>query len=272
MRISTTSRNPGQQNKHWAHPSAFRAAGARLVAVFFWLAVWQGLSLWIGQPLLLVSPLTAIRALVSLMGQLSFYRSVAGSLGKVLWGFAMGAALGVALAALARALPPMEALFTPLMQAVKATPVASFVILALIFVRSRYLSVLMAFLMVLPILYTHTLAGFKSVDEKLMEMARVFRMGRAARIRGVYLPAAYPHLLSGCALSLGMSWKAGIAAEVIGLPDGAIGTALYQAKIFFSTPELFAWTLAVILMSMGLEKAVLALVRFLNRRLEGEGQ
>ena len=271
MRTSTLfSRKAGKPNQDKAHPSAFRAAGARLVAVLFWLAVWQGLSLWIGQDILLVSPLTAFQTLLGLMGQGSFYRAVAGSLGRVLWGFFLGALLGTALAALAYALPLTEVLFTPLMQTAKATPVASFVILALVFIRARYLSVLTAFLMVLPILYTNILTGLKEVDWRLMEMARVFRMRPFARIKGIYLPAAYPYFLSGCALSLGMSWKAGVAAEVIGLPDGAVGTALYQAKIFFSTPEMFAWTTAIILLSVGLERAVTALVRWLNRRLEGE--
>ena len=154
------------------------------------------------------------------------------------------------------------------MQTIKSTPVASFVNLALIFISSRYLSVLMGFLMVLPLLYTNVLTGLKGTDKKLIEMARVFRMKKSARIRAIYLPAAYPNFLSACALALGLSWKAGIAAEVIGLPDRSTGEALYQAKIFFSTPELFAWTLAIILLSVALEQAMLHLVGAVNRRLK----
>lgn len=247
-----------------------RRAGVRLAAVLFWLLVWQGVSLWIGQDILLVSPVAAARAFVELLGQADFYGTVVNSLLHVAAGFLAGVLTGTALAALACALPPVGTLLKPLMHAIKATPVASFVILALIFIRSQYLSVLMAFLMVMPILYTNVLAGLQGVDRKLMEMARVFRMSMGARIRAIYLPAAYPHFLSACALSLGMSWKSGIAAEVIGLPDRSIGGALYQAKIFFNTPELFAWTLAIILLSVGLERAVLVGVRALSRRLKGE--
>jgi NitT/TauT family transport system permease protein len=66
-----------------------------------------------------------------------------------------------------------------------------------------------------------------------------------------------------------MSWKAGIAAEVIALPSRSIGEALYQAKIFFSAPEMFAWTLAILILSVLLEQGILLIMRFINRHIEG---
>ena len=248
--------------------SRAKAVGVRLFSVLFWLIVWQVASVCVNQSLLLVSPITAIKTLFRMLGEISFYEAVLGSLVRILTGFLLGVALGTALAALSYICHPVEILLRPLMQTIKSTPVASFVILALIFISSRYLSVLMGFLMVLPLLYTNVLTGLKGTDKKLIEMARVFRMKKSARIRAIYLPAAYPNFLSACALALGLSWKAGIAAEVIGLPDRSIGEALYQAKIFFSTPELFAWTLAIILLSVALEQAMLHLVGAVNRRLK----
>ena len=258
-----------------AHPAPSRvknrakAVGVRLFSVLFWLIAWHAGSAALGQSIILVSPVTAIRTLFQMMGTADFYQSIFGSLSRILLGFFAGVLLGTLLAALSYMLPPVGTLLSPLMHAIKATPVASFVILALIFISSRYLSILMGFLMVLPILYTNVLTGLRGTDRKLIEMAKVFKMKPLARIRAIYLPAAYPSFLSACALSLGMSWKAGIAAEVIGLPDQSIGEALYQAKIFFSTPELFAWTLAIILLSVGLEQAVLYAAKRLSRRLDG---
>lgn len=271
MKHSTSFPEVNKKNIMKAHPSASRvkAAGARLLAILFWLGVWQVGSMAIGQELLLVSPITAIRTLFTLMGDAEFYLSILNSLMRILGGFFLGVALGALLAVFSYMCPPVATLLSPLMYAIKATPVASFVILALIFISSRYLSVLMAFLMVLPMIYTNVLTGLRNTDRKLLEMAKVFHMKPGARIRAIYLHAVYPHFLSACALSLGMSWKAGIAAEVIGLPDQSIGEALYQAKIFFSTPELFAWTLMIIMLSVGLEQAVMWVVRLVKRRLEG---
>ncbi len=241
------------------------------LAIAFWLGVWQLLSSLIGQEILIVSPVRAARTLLNFLGKASFWRAVGSTFSRILAGFVLAMALGAALAALSCAFRPVRILLHPLMHAVKATPVASFVILALIFIRARYLSVFISFLMVLPIAYTNLLAGLDSADGKLLEMARLFRVPLARRIRGIYLHAVYPHWISACALSLGMCWKAGVAAEVIGLPDGSIGASLYQAKIFFNTPELFAWTLAIILISVLFEKGFMWLLTRLQRRIEGVG-
>ncbi|NLG23725.1 MAG: ABC transporter permease subunit [Clostridiales bacterium] len=233
----------------------------RALAAAAWLIAWQAASQAVSQRFLLVSPPRAIAALIALMGTAPFYVAVLSSFGRILAGFALAMALGVLLALAAHRLRWVAALLAPAMAAVKATPVASFVILALIWVPSRHLSVLTGFLMVLPIAYVNALAGLKSADAHLIEMARVFRLPPLTRLRAIYLPAAWPHLVAACELSLGLCWKAGIAAEVIGLPDRSIGAALYQAKVFLNTPELFAWTIAIVLISQAFEKGALAALR-----------
>ena len=241
----------------------------RLLAILFWLVVWELASVWIGQEILLVSPVSTCRAFLRLLGTSRFYRAVLGSFGRILLGFSLGTLLGVLLAALAYAAAPVRILLAPMMTVVKATPVASFVILALIWISSKNLSVLMSFLMVLPITYGNILQGLDGADPELMEMAEVFRVRPWGRIRAILAPAAFPFLLSAARLSLGMCWKAGIAAEVIGQPRNSIGSALQQAKVYFNTPDLFAWTLAVILLSLAFEKCMLWLVNRLYERTEG---
>jgi NitT/TauT family transport system permease protein len=233
-----------------------------VLAALFWLAVWQLGSMAVNQEILLVSPLTAVKTLIELLGERSFYAATAGSLSRIFAGFAMGFLLGILLAALAKALTPLRVIFAPLMAAIKATPVASFVILALIWISSTNLSVFMSLLIVLPAVYQNVLDGLDSADVKLLEMAKVFALKPSKRIRAIYAPAAFPYMLSSARLSLGMCWKAGIAAEVIAQPRNSIGAALQRAKVYFATPELFAWTLAIILLSMLFERAA---VHFINR-------
>lgn len=236
------------------------AMAKKALAVVFWLAAWQGLSMAVNQQILLVSPLTALSTLGRLMGTAEFYRSIALSFGRILLGFALAMAAGVLLGALAARFSFVRVLLEPMMAAIKATPVASFVILALVWISARNLSIFTGFLMVLPVIYQNVLDGLKSADDKLLQMAQVFDLGAVRRVRAIYLPAAFPAFLTGCKLSLGMCWKAGIAAEVIGQPANSIGDRLYRAKLFLSTDELFAWTLAIILLSVILEKSVLRLI------------
>ena len=244
----------------------FRRAGA----VVFWLAVWQCAAMAIGQEVFLVSPVQALRTLLGLVPRADFWQRAGFSSGRILLGFALGAAISTVLAALAESCPAADTLLTPVMQLVKATPVASFIILALVWVRGVSLSVLISFLMVLPVLYGAVRTGIRSLDPQLREMAQVFRLPLSRRLRAVWLPAVLPAFRQGCSVALGICWKSGVAAEVIGLPNGSIGDALYRAKITLSTGELFAWTFVIILLSAGFEKLFLALLDRLSRAVLGE--
>ena len=242
----------------------------RVGAVVFWLAVWQCAAMAVGQEVFLVSPLQALRTLLGLLPRKEFWQRVCFSSGRILLGFALGTVVSAVLAAAAESCPAAETLLAPVMQLVKATPVASFIILALVWVRGSSLSVLISFLMVLPVMYSAVRTGIESADPQLLEMAQVFRLPLGRRLRAVWLPAVLPAFRQGCSVALGICWKSGVAAEVIGLPDGSIGDALYRAKITLSTGELFAWTFVIILLSVGFEKLFLALLRRAEKALLGE--
>ena len=240
----------------------------RLWAVVFWLAVWQIASMVIHQDLFLVSPVRVVVRLGQLVTEGFFWSSIANSLLRIGGGFLLAVVSGVVLGALAARFRRVQELLAPLMLAVKSIPVASFIILALMLFSSPHLAVLISFLIVLPVIYTNVLAGIRSADRQLLEMARVFRIPAARRIRYIYLPQVLPYFLSACTVALGLSWKAGVAAEVIGMPEGSIGEQLQQAKIYLNTPDLLAWTVVIVLVSLGFEKLFLALIRRAAKRLE----
>ena len=239
-------------------------------AVVFWLAVWQLAAAAIGQEVFLVSPLQAAGTLVQLLPQLDFWQRVGFSAGHILLGFLLGAVCSVVCSVAAERWVWVDALLSPVIRLVKATPVASFIILALVWVSGKSLSILISFLMVLPVLYGAVRTGIESADPQLLEMARVFRLPLARRVKAIWLPAVLPAFRQGCSVALGICWKSGVAAEVIGLPDGSIGDALYRAKITLSTGELFAWTFVIILLSAAFEKLFLALLDKAVARVLGE--
>ena len=188
------------------------------MAVFFWITIWQFASMYLGQEILLASPVSVVRKLFELSFTGNFWQSVGFSFVRIVTGFLLAMFLGIFLAVLAYWSKTVEILIAPVIAVVKSTPVASFIILCLIWIPSRNLSVFISFLMVLP------------------------------------------YFLSACRLSLGMCWKAGVAAEVIGVPSGSIGEKLYNAKIYLNTPDLFAWTIVIIVISFVFEKCFLGSV------------
>ena len=231
--------------------------GLRLWAVLFWLLIWQLGSMALGSEILLVSPVRVIETLAGMVVQAQFWRSVGFSLIRIFGGFLLGALLGSLLAALSSRFRIIRELFSPLVLTIRTVPVASFIILALIWFSSRNLSILISFLMVLPIIYTGVLSGIGERDRGLMEMARVFHVRRMRRFLMIDLPGVYPYFHSACKTALGLSWKSGIAAEVNGMPRGSIGEHMQQAKVYLDTPSLFAWTVVIVLVSLLCERLVL---------------
>lgn len=243
-----------------------RKALRRLWPSALWLALWQAGAMALHQPLLLPSPLAAAGTLLSLAGTAAFWGAVVRSAGRLLAGFALGSLAGALLAAAASVSRPLRAFLAPAVSVLKAVPVASFILLALVWVSARNLSVCIAFVVVFPTVYLTLLEGIAAVDGELLEMARVFRVPLGRKLAGIYLPALLPAIRSACALGMGLCWKAGVAAEIIGVCAGTIGEGLYNAKIYFETAELFAWTAAVVLLSVLAERAVLALLDALAGR------
>lgn len=240
----------------------------RLSAVLLWLFVWQAAAMALSQPLLLSSPVSVIQRFFALLQEKLFYRALLFSFSRIALGALMGLILGVMLAFLAARLRIAEFLLQPLMLTVRTVPVASFIILALMFLSSRELSVFISFLMVLPIVYANLLQGLKAIPLDMTEMARMYQLSPLRRLLLVDLPHIKSHLLSGASTALGMAWKSGVAAEVIGIPTGSIGENLYQSKVYFDTSSLLAWTVVIVLISVLFEKAVLLVIKSGYRRLE----
>lgn len=262
MTSTMVQNNPGN-----AKNTAHKARRSTLLAVAFWLTVWQSAAFFLGQELLLVTPAAVLRSLAGLAVTGAFWQSIWHSFARIGGGFLLGALAGCLCAAFAARFGAARALFAPLFGTIRAIPVASFVILALLWAGSRNLSVLISLLMAAPVLYTSLLAGLDARDPSLAEMAAVFRIPPIKRLRSLTLPAVLPWVASGCRTAIGLAWKSGVAAEVIGLPRQTIGERLYQTKLYLETGELFAWTLVIILLSAVCEKLITAALAAAERRL-----
>lgn len=242
---------------------------AKLFASLLALCLWQLAAALIGNRLLLVGPVQVLRRLWALALTGEFWGAVGFTFTRITLGFLLAFCLALVLAIPAARFPLVQILLQPYMAAVKTVPVASFIVIALLWLSGRRLSIFISFLMVLPVLYANFLQGIRSADGQLLEMARVFRMSFLNRIRGIYLPALEPYCLSGCRSALGLCWKAGVAAEVIGVCGGSVGGMLYDAKVYLEISDLFAWTLVIVLLSVGFEWAFLRLLGWLLKKGEG---
>ena len=243
--------------------------GFRIAVVLFWLLVWELVYRAVGREILIVSPVRAVSRLMELGVTPMFWSAVATTCLRVLEGFGLAIPAGAILAVATSRSVLLKHLFRPLLGVIRATPVASIIILALVWLATGRIPVFVVFLMVLPIVWTNLYAGLEVVDVQLLEMGRVFNFGCWKRIRYIYLPGLMPHIVSALTTGLGAAWKTAIGAEVIARPAGTMGAHVYNSRIYLQTADLFAWTIAVIVLSAILEKLMVRLLGILSHRLAG---
>lgn len=224
-----------------------------IAAILFWFLIWYFFAKRIDNKIFLPTPKETIEALFTLGARKSFWEIIAASFIRIVKGFLSAVLVGSILAVISSFIKLIKCLIEPLMRMIKAVPVASFTILALLWINSKNLSILISFMMVLPVIYINVLQGFENVDRKMLELARVYNISMISQMRFLYIPSVFPAFMAACRIGLGYCFKSGVAAEVIGRPTNSIGEELYLAKLYLMTDELFAWTIVIILLSIFFE-------------------
>lgn len=240
-----------------------RCAGA----LIFWIGIWAFASWKINKTVLVPSPLQVIKRLLELLQDKSFYLTVSQSLLNVLSGFLIGVFFAILIAVFCHLLKVFDAILSPVMTVIRSTPVASFIILALVFMGKKYVPTLICFMMVCPVVFSAVSNGINLRDKNNLEMLNVFSIKPLRKLFVFHIPSILPFLGEGCSNALGLAWKAGIAAEVLCTPQNTIGIMLYESKIYLETTDVFCWTLVVIILSLALEKLLKTLI---NKSKKGE--
>ena len=238
-----------------------------VASVFFWVLVWAIASLKVGNEFLLPDPLLTAKRLLELASEKEFWVSASSSLLRILMGIIIAVLFGTVGAVLSSAINAADSLFSPLLTVIKATPIASFICLAYLWIKPSTLPIFITALIVLPIVWSNVASGIRSVNKELLDVAKIYKFSASKKLLRIYIPSVLPYFLAACRSSLGMAWKAGIAAEVIAPTDKAIGTEIYFAKAYFETTDLFAWTLTVIILSILIEKLLILGLSRLSKKL-----
>ena len=229
--------------------------------VLIWLVIWQVLALVVNNSILLSGPVDTVKALIGLGSEVTFYISVGKTAGKILLGFLIGMCLGTVLSVLSYRFSIVKEFLSPFVSVIKSIPVVSFIIIALIWAGSSNVTIIVASVISFPIFYKNILEGLSVTDQKMLDMAKVFDMKTSKKIRYIYLPSLSSHIKSAISLAIGMAFRGGITAEVVGQPLRSIGNGLYRAKINLATSEMLAWTFTAVLTAFLIEKLISLIVK-----------
>lgn len=233
-----------------------KALGAPVLSVAFWLLAWQGVATALDKPFLLASPIEVTARFGELAVTSEFWKTVGFSLSRIGVGFVAALAVGSVFAVAAAGSRIVATLLAPLIAAIRSAPVVSFIILLLLWVDNSVLAAATSFLMVLPVVFANVGQGIRTRDRELLEAAAVFGIPWPRRVLAIDVPAVVPFLVAASRAGVGLAWKSGVAAEVIGVTVGSIGEKLHDSKVFLESADLFAWTAVIVVLSVLCERLV----------------
>lgn len=221
----------------------------KIIIALVWLVIWQIMASLIGEEILLPSPFLVLQKFFELIVTKEFYITILSTFGKIFIGFVFSICLGLVLAYFSYKYDLFYEFINPIIVIFRSIPLASLVIFLLFWINTKNLSILISFIMAIPIIYTNTYVGLKSIDKKLLQMASIYEVKEIDKLKYIYLIKAKDFIKSSIISVSGLVLKAGIAGEVIGLPDNSIGKNLYNTKIYLDMPSLLAWTLSILILS-----------------------
>lgn len=228
----------------------------KLIVISIWIVVWECMYYVVGKDILIPSPYATFRTLIEMMREVDFYYNVLLTFYRVGVGIIISSLLGIGTGLIAYLIKPIEELMEPLMTLLKSTPVMAIIILALLWFTKNTVPIFVCFLMCYPVVYTNVLKGFKSVDQELIEMSKVFKVKTIVIIKELYIPQVRPYLDAALCMIIGLGWKVVVAAEVLAVPTYSMGYNLLSAKSYLETETLFAWVVVIVVLSSFCESSI----------------
>lgn len=228
----------------------------KIFIIIFWLLIWGIFSSIIDREIYLPSPISTFKALYKLLFIKDTYVTIIYSSYRTIVGFLLSCVAGIILGYFCGISELLYDIFYPFINIIRTIPVMSIIILALMWFRDTNVPIFVAFLMCFPIIWTNTVAGIKNTDIKLLQMCKVYNIRKIRVIKSIYLYSSLPYIKAGTISALGIGWKVTSAAEVLSLPKYSIGRFLYDSKVYLEIPDLFAWTIIIIVLSFIFEKVL----------------
>lgn len=238
--------------------------------ILFWIGIWAIAAYLINQPLLLPAPVGVAMRILELAADIQFWSITLLSLYRIMIGILAATVLGICIAVMITYNKLLRELISPILTIIKVTPVASFIILVLIWIGRNTVPAVIAAMMVLPVVCNNVSTGLRNIDQEILEMAKIYRIPPLTQFKRITIPSVMPYFLSAIQTSIGIGWKAGIAAEVLTAPTLSIGKMIFESKLYLETTDLFAWTIVVITISLMIESLIIASLKKLGRKYNSE--
>jgi ABC-type nitrate/sulfonate/bicarbonate transport system permease component len=237
-----------------------RKAAPFAVSALLLAGVVQAAGYFLG-PELAPPPGAILAALWELARTGEVFRELAVTVARSLAGILLANVAGVALGLAAGFIPGALRLVSPLVAALQSCPPVVWISLGMGWAGTGSpVPVATVFAATLPFVFSATAQGVMGLDRRIFAMSRLYEVPAPRVIRRFVLPGIFPYWLAGFSAVLASGWKAAAVAEFLGSHDG-IGAKIFWSYRKLNMEELNAWALALIILGVILECALIMPLR-----------
>lgn len=194
-------------------------------------------------------PHDVVKSLFKLFATGTYYLATITTLLRILLSIIIAIVIGIMCAVACAKIKVLHSFIQPLLSTIRSVPVTVFVFILYLLIFD-FTSMFITILMVFPIVFSNVFEGIQNIDKDLYEVCQVYKIPFKKRIKALYLPTVMPYFVSAITSSIGLAWKAGVAAEALCPPDNSMGLSISLAKQNFNNEELFAWAITLIVINI----------------------
>jgi len=237
-------------------PAYLWSGWGALASLFLLVAGWEAVSLAYG-PLVLPDPAAAFDRLFALIDSGAAGTELALTARRAMTGLALAILVGSLLGLLAGLSLTASMLARPIVTVLLGTPPIAWLVLAMLwFGASDGTPIFTVFVACLPVIFIGALAGTRTLDHHLKDVATVFRLPWRMKLVDLYLPHVVSYLFPAWINALGNAWRVVVMAELLSSADG-VGASLAVARSQLDMDAALAWIAAVVLTLLAVEYLLL---------------
>lgn len=239
------------ENKNIYISVIYKAAGFLLL-----IALWQIVAGIYKNDIIFPTFSDTIKRILEIMVKTDLSKEILITLNRGVQGLIIGSLAGIVSGIISGLNKYGRQIIMPLMMFCQATPVISFLLLFLIWFDNKNIPFIVVVISVMPSFAISVVEGIKNTDKKLIEMAKFYKIKTMKIIKDIYMPAVSGYILSAFKTALGITFRVAVMAEVLAHPGNGIGERMNSARINVETVDIFAWTIIIIVITIGFEKIV----------------
>jgi NitT/TauT family transport system permease protein len=232
---------------------ALSRSWVRALSIAGLIGFWALLAALNGDPRVLPGPGVVLPRMAQELVAGDLLASVGVTLARVAAAFVLAMSIGAALGLLMGRAPALDRWLDSWLVVFLNLPALVVIVLCYLWIGLNEVAAVAAVAInKIPTVTALLREGARALDPSLDAMARVFRMGRAARLRHVVLPQLAPHLAAAARAGLSLIWKIVLVVEFLGRSNG-VGFKIHLYFQLFDVTMVLVYALAFVVVMLAIE-------------------